>query len=795
MGMGVPHSCDYLVLLFCGTLGNNDPELLGSDESDIIIIVWQLLDLVENQTGDIHYIYIRPSSNIHLSEEWIKETGISEETLQSAISFGEAIQQFEQTLRNELNSKGRTCKFFLCTDGQCHLRQVLHPTAMRQDIALPEFFHSFFDLRKEFRNCFPGTTTDHNANIIETDEMDGYSRQSTVSVEQMLEYLNITVPNTYGTLGVDHVMRMSTVVQVMICEKHNHRFTCPETILARLDTGPCVGSYGAQEECVVRARGLPWQASDHDIAKFFKGLNIQRGGVALVLNPQGRRNGEALVQFCSPEHRSLALLRHKHHMANRYIEVYRAKEDEFFKVATCNSREAVQFLSKGSDAIVRVRGLPFTAVAHDIVNFFGPEIPVAGDENGVLIVRFPDGKSSGDAFVLFDTEEIAHLALGKHKQTLGKRYIEIFKSTAAEVQQVLSQHMLTPILSPPPMASPMHHVPMGFPGSPVTHAAVQQHQAQLAQLQQAQLQAQAQVVTPPGSIRNCIRLRGMPYSATVEDIMQFLGDLSLGILPNGIHMVLNQQGRPSGDAFIQMTTPENAALAALDISKGGCHKKHMRERYVEVFQCSGDEMNMVLMGGTLNRNGVQPPPGMSLVVPDQISVQRPPVTPPIPSPFGLPGAQTLMVQPSQIPIEMLHPQAQLLPAMAGRHILAQPTLLPYAAYLPTPPVSPSIPGSAATVHTLAASPGYPHQFAIPQPAHPLGIQVRMQGVTYNPGMSDILTLFKGYNGQQPGPFYASAAAANGCQSPLVDEKAQAVAAQVAVGNGNSQTTNDWTCIM
>jgi epithelial splicing regulatory protein 1/2 len=25
---------------------------------------------------------------------------------------------------------------------------------------------------------------------------------------------------------------------------------------------------------VVRARGLPWQSSDQDIAKFFKGLNI-----------------------------------------------------------------------------------------------------------------------------------------------------------------------------------------------------------------------------------------------------------------------------------------------------------------------------------------------------------------------------------------------------------------------------------------------------------------------------------------------------------------------------------------
>lgn len=46
-----------------------------------------------------------------------------------------------------------------------------------------------------------------------------------------------------------------------------------------------------------------------------------RGGAALCLNAQGRRNGEALVRFVSEEHRDLALQRHKHHMGNRYIEV------------------------------------------------------------------------------------------------------------------------------------------------------------------------------------------------------------------------------------------------------------------------------------------------------------------------------------------------------------------------------------------------------------------------------------------------------------------------------------------
>ncbi|OTF81991.1 hypothetical protein BLA29_010378, partial [Euroglyphus maynei] len=84
---------------------------------------------------------------------------------------------------------------------------------------------------------------------------------------------------------------------------------------------------------VVRARGLPWQSSDKDIANFFQGLNIIKGGVALCLSVQGRRNGEALVRFINQEHRDMALRRHKHHIGQRYIEVYRATGDDFLNVA------------------------------------------------------------------------------------------------------------------------------------------------------------------------------------------------------------------------------------------------------------------------------------------------------------------------------------------------------------------------------------------------------------------------------------------------------------------------------
>ena len=55
--------------------------------------------------------------------------------------------------------------------------------------------------------------------------------------------------------------------------------------------------------------------------------------MALCLSQQGRRNGEALIRFESKEHRDMALRKHKHHLGQRYIEVYKATGKDFVNVA------------------------------------------------------------------------------------------------------------------------------------------------------------------------------------------------------------------------------------------------------------------------------------------------------------------------------------------------------------------------------------------------------------------------------------------------------------------------------
>ena len=95
-----------------------------------------------------------------------------------------------------------------------------------------------------------------------------------------------------------------------------------------------------------------------------------------------------------------------------------------------------------------MRGLPYDCSAKQVVSriisvtltsslllfqieFFnnGEEAcDVLDREGGVLFVKKPDGRATGDAFVLFKEETEGEKALLKHKEIIGSRYIELFRS-------------------------------------------------------------------------------------------------------------------------------------------------------------------------------------------------------------------------------------------------------------------------------------------------------------------------------------------------------------------------------
>jgi epithelial splicing regulatory protein 1/2 len=50
----------------------------------------------------------------------------------------------------------------------------------------------------------------------------------------------------------------------------------PDYVQERLEQGIRTREESVDTNCCVRARGLPWQASDQDIARFFVGLNVAK---------------------------------------------------------------------------------------------------------------------------------------------------------------------------------------------------------------------------------------------------------------------------------------------------------------------------------------------------------------------------------------------------------------------------------------------------------------------------------------------------------------------------------------
>nr|XP_020661395.1 epithelial splicing regulatory protein 2 isoform X1 [Pogona vitticeps] len=681
-----PHS-DSVVVLFGATAGAYGAKL-GSDERELILLVWQVVDLHSKKVGTLHKCLVK-ADDLELSDQCQEVTGLTPESLSKAEPLDRVLQQFSQLVSSDLKALGRSSYTF-CTDGQLLIRQVIHPEASKKNLLLSDRFYSFFDLRKEFHESYPNSAPVKDQTI-----------------QSMAEYIGYRIDETEEDFGVWQVKAMVAIIFNLLPDACNHQFTAPETVKYKYETGPCSKSETVDSETVIRARGLPWQSSDQDIARFFKGLNIAKGGVALCLNAQGRRNGEALVRFVNSEQRDLALERHKHHMGSRYIEVYKATGEEFLKIAGGTSNEVAQFLSKENQVIIRMRGLPFTATPEDVLSFLGPECPVTGGKEGLLFVKYPDGRPTGDAFVLFACEEYAQNALKKHKEILGKRYIELFRSTAAEVQQVLNRYMSTPLI--PTLPTPI--IP---------------------------------VIPPPyaiaaGSVRDCIRLRGLPYTAGIDDILEFMGEATGDIKPHGVHMVLNQQGRPSGDAFIQMKSADRAFLVAQK-----CHKKMMKDRYVEVFQCSGEEMNFVLMGGTLNRSGLSPPPcKLPCLSPPAYAAFQTAAAAVLPAEAAIYQSQALLPQTrtQQVSAAAAVAAAAATPAVTYYPAQAAQLYMNYTAYYPSPPVSPTTVGYlAAPQAAVAAAASATHTPMLPQPA----ALVRMQGLPYNAGMKEILSFFQGY---------------------------------------------------
>ena len=180
---------------------------------------------------------------------------------------------------------------------------------------------------------------------------------------------------------------------------------------------------------LVRIQGLPWQVTEGEIAGFFSGLDVCHKGIFMGTNRQGRPSGEGYVEFACKAHRDLAILRNRQKIASRWIAVIAATGGERSRAKQlCAPVEE----DTSPSFVIRMRGLPFSATDDHIKTFFAPSVPVEG---GVLIPRRPgSGYLTGEAYVKFSDDDTMKAALLKHKEDMGGRFIELFRSTNVEMR-------------------------------------------------------------------------------------------------------------------------------------------------------------------------------------------------------------------------------------------------------------------------------------------------------------------------------------------------------------------------
>ncbi|KAL7192849.1 hypothetical protein ACSBR2_024625 [Camellia fascicularis] len=197
--------------------------------------------------------------------------------------------------------------------------------------------------------------------------------------------------------------------------------------------------------------------------------------------------------------------------------------------------------------VVRLRGLPFNCSDIDIFKFF------AGlDIVDVLLVN-KNGRFSGEAFVVFSTPMQAEFSLQRDRQNMGRRYVEVFKCKKQDYYNAVAAEVNYEGI-----------YDNDYHGSPPPPA-----------------RAKKSIDKDQLDYTEILKLRGLPFSVTKSDIVEFFGDFKL--TEDKVHVACRPDGKATGEAYVEFASAEEAKKAMCK------DKMTIGSRYVELFPSTPDE--------------------------------------------------------------------------------------------------------------------------------------------------------------------------------------------------------------
>lgn len=358
----------------------------------------------------------------------------------------------------------------------------------------------------------------------------------------------------------------------------------------------------------VQLRGLPYSASRPQVLEFFAGLSLGEGGIHFIFDASGRPTGNGYVHFASVEDAIKATEKHKHHMGNRYIEVFRCPRIEMINAVGPFRFNLPQH--PWSPAVTLPNG---STIPHP--ELLSPSSLFPTSPSSFSPVVLPQS-SAGLSWEQQNELTSSAYALDQAAQNLLKTQqswprMNTFSPSAEQPSpafqspsKIKTDPISTVLLSPrvtTTQSSPISDLHLDLIRS-LSQVSVQDNSPSLTSEQIADnlfsalpnlfnsdqfltpseeqttswsegLQPSPTTVTPQKSV---VRMRGIPYNTDKFEILNFFQGFTLK--ENDIYICYNDEMKPTGEAYVQFVSLEEAQRAVVEKDR-----KHIGPRYVELF--------------------------------------------------------------------------------------------------------------------------------------------------------------------------------------------------------------------
>ncbi|KFQ61072.1 G-rich sequence factor 1, partial [Pelecanus crispus] len=316
---------------------------------------------------------------------------------------------------------------------------------------------------------------------------------------------------------------------------------------------------------LVRAQGFPFSCTEEDVLTFFDSCRIRNGenGIHFLLNRDGRRRGDALIELESKADVQRALEKHLRYMGPRYVKVFEVHDSDVEGLLQSLRNESHAI----NDGVVLLRGLPFSSTEEDIADFF------SGLKITDIAFVYRGERRTGEAFVQFAAPDMAAKALLRHREYMGSRYIEVYVSRKHQMQrhvpydkQLATYHKARREYESVSEARGLSNTGgsdaetenseslrrvCSWRPLPFTPFVCSEHGP--AHLQLSQEGESGNISSP----LHFVHMRGFPTQASAQDIINFFAPLK----PTRIMVEYNAHGDATGEADVHFESREDAVAA------------------------------------------------------------------------------------------------------------------------------------------------------------------------------------------------------------------------------------------